>query len=504
MPSLNSKEDESLHLGSFAEDETEKNNKKGQVLSQNEINQLLTAINTGDTEPEDSRLAADGRIIKIYDFKRPDKFSGEQIRTIEIMHDTFARLTTTSLSAQLRSAVQVRVASVDQLTYGEFIRSIPTPTTLSIINMDPLRGNAILEIDPLITFSIIERVCGGFGNGTKFQHELTDVESAIMEGIIIRILGNMREAWTQVIDLRPRLGQIDTNPEFAQIVPSTDMVLLVTLETKIGEVEGMINFCVPYLTIEPLIGKISTQFWFSINRDKTPITISDVLLEDIPVRLSAEVLRRDYPINEILKWDIGTIILPLRPLSPGYCYLRLGDRRVWQCQILPNCKWFPKRIAIVNYTEKPFGTEGNMEMEKVNPLVRDALSRAMMKITVELGATFHTVKEVSSMGEGTIVELNKLAGEPLDVKANGVLIGYGEAVVIDENFGVRITEILQPAPEPPAPQMSKKAFPELDEDSFKEALEKTIKESTSEESRTELNEEELQKIDEAAKRCFDD
>ena len=203
-----------------------------EVLSQDEIDQLLQAISSGEPEAEDYTPVNDTRKIKIYDFKRPDKFSKEQIRTVSIMHETFARLTTTSLSAQLRSMVHVHVASVDQLTYEEFIRSIPTPTTLAVINMDPLKGNAILEIDPAITFSMIDRLFGGTGQGTKVQRDLTDIEQSVMEGIIVRILANMREAWTQVIDLRPRLGQIETNPQFAQIVPPSEMVVLVTLETR--------------------------------------------------------------------------------------------------------------------------------------------------------------------------------------------------------------------------------------------------------------------------------
>ena len=132
-----------------------------EVLSQDEIDQLLMAISSGESENDDFKPVNDTRKIKIYDFKRPDKFSKEQIRTVQIMHETFSRLTTTSLSAQLRCMVQVHVASVDQLTYEEFIRSIPTPTTLAVINMDPLKGNAILEIDPAITFSMIDRLFGG-------------------------------------------------------------------------------------------------------------------------------------------------------------------------------------------------------------------------------------------------------------------------------------------------------------------------------------------------------
>ena len=178
-----------------------------EVLSQDEIDQLLTAISSGDVETENvTHQAADQRKIKIYDFKRPDKFSKEQIRTVSIMHETFARLTTTALSAQLRSLVQVHVASVDQLTYEEFIRSIPNPTTLAVINMDPLKGSAVLEIDPAITFSIIDRLFGGKVESSKVSRDLTDIESSVMEGIVVRILGNMREAWSQVIDLRPRLG----------------------------------------------------------------------------------------------------------------------------------------------------------------------------------------------------------------------------------------------------------------------------------------------------------
>jgi len=306
-----------------------------EVLSQEEIDQLLTAINAGDSEPEDIKPAADTRKIKIYDFKRPDKFSKEQIRTISMMHDTFARLTTTSLSAQLRSMVHVHVASVDQLTYEEFIRSIPTPTTLAIINMDPLKGNAILEIDPAVTFSIIDRLFGGTGEGTKSQHELTDIESAVMEGIIVRILGNMREAWTQVIDLRPRLGQIDTNPQFAQIVPPSDMVVLVTLETKVSDVEGMINFCIPYLTIEPIIGKLSTQFWFSTVHRGTTTENLNVLkdkLATVDINVVAEIGKINIPIREVLSLQVGDVVRLYNTKIGDPYSLNIGNKRKFMCR----------------------------------------------------------------------------------------------------------------------------------------------------------------------------
>ena len=306
-----------------------------EVLSQDEIDQLLTAISSGEVDTEEIHQATDQRKIKIYDFKRPDKFSKDQIRTVSIMHETFARLTTTSLSAQLRSLVHVHVASVDQLTYEEFIRSIPNPTTLAVINMDPLKGSAILEIDPSVTFSIIDRLFGGQGEGAKFTRDLTDIEQSVMEGIIVRVLGNLREAWSTVIDLRPRLGQIETNPQFAQIVPPTEMVVLVTLETKVGEVEGMMNFCIPYLTIEPIISKLSAQYWYSSVRRGTTTENLNILRErlaTIEVTLLAEIGKLNLTVRDVLSLRQGDIIRLDSVRVGDPLSLRIGDRRKFLCR----------------------------------------------------------------------------------------------------------------------------------------------------------------------------
>ncbi len=306
------------------------------VLSQDEIDQLLNAINTGQSDTDDYKAVSDTRKIKIYDFKRPDKFSKEQIRTVQIMHETFARLTTTSLSAQLRSLVHVHVATVDQLTYEEFIRSIPTPTTLAVINMDPLKGNAVLEIDPAITFCMIDKLFGGTGDVTgNKSRDLTDIEQAVMEGVIVRILANMREAWTQVIDLRPRLGQIETNPQFAQIVPPTEMVVLVTLETKVAEEEGMINFCIPYLTIEPIISKLSSQFWFSSVRRSSTTQYFGTLKEKISVvnmDVVAEIGSISIPIREVLSLRAGDVVKLSNTKVGDQLTLNIGDKKKYYCQ----------------------------------------------------------------------------------------------------------------------------------------------------------------------------
>jgi len=177
-----------------------------------------------------------------------------------MMHETFARLTSSWLTSRLRAAASLHVVSVDQLTFEEFIRSLPNPATFAVVNMEPLAGSAILEIAPEITFAIIDRLCGGRGEAAKISRELTDIEISFMESVIVRFLGNLRESWSNVIDLRPRLGLIETNPQFAQIIPPDEIVLLITLEAKVGEVEGMSNLCIPYTVLEPVMDRFSAQY----------------------------------------------------------------------------------------------------------------------------------------------------------------------------------------------------------------------------------------------------
>jgi flagellar motor switch protein FliM len=310
-----------------------------EVLSQDEIDQLLTSISSSPSTGGVMRSAAGGlvknRNVKVYDFKRPDKFSKEQIRTVSIMHETFARLASTSLSAQLRSLVHVHVASVDQLTYEEFIRSIPSPTTLAVINMDPLKGSAILEIDPALTFSVIDRLFGGTGGGIKINRELTEIETAVLDGIVVRLLGNMKEAWSQVVELRAGLSQIETNPQFAQIVPPTEMVILVTMETKIEDVEGMMNFCIPYLTIEPIISKLSAQYWYSsVRRGFTTenLAILREKLSHVFVDLVVEVGSVELSTREILSLSLGDLIRLPQTKQEDSMIIRIGNRNKFECR----------------------------------------------------------------------------------------------------------------------------------------------------------------------------
>lgn len=272
--------------------------------------------------------------VKPYDFRKPDKFSKDQIRTLQMIHETFARMVTTSLSAQLRAAVAVHVNSVDQLTYEEFNRSIPSPTTLAIINMDPLRGSAVYEIDPSVTFAIIDRLFGGKGEQLKsITRELTDIERSVMENVIVRMLGNLRESWSTVVDLRPRLGNIETNPQFAQIVPPNDMVVLISFETKISEVEGMMNFCIPYITIEPILNKLSAQYWYSSIQSAQTEEMKELIqkrLEQIQLPIRCEVGEIELTIADVLNLQEGDIVR-LNTTVNGEFIIKIGDRKKFKC-----------------------------------------------------------------------------------------------------------------------------------------------------------------------------
>jgi len=304
-------------------------------LDQFQIDQLLTAISSGEAEVDNTMQTAVSKGVKVWDFRRPIKFSKEQLRTVTFIHETFARLTTTSMAAQLRAMVRVHSGAVDQLSFEDFLRSMPSPTSLAIINMDPLNGSAILVIEPAITFAIIDRLFGGPGENIKVNRELSEIERAVMESIIVRILGNLREAWSQVVDLRPRLGQIETNPQFVQIVPPTEMVIQVTLETKIENVEGMMYFCIPYLTIEQIISKLSAQYWYSTVRRGATTENLNVLrdrLSTVKIPLVAEVGNISLPMKDILALKPGDIIRLSGTRVGDPMVLKLGNRPKFECQ----------------------------------------------------------------------------------------------------------------------------------------------------------------------------
>ncbi|KUO76110.1 MAG: flagellar motor switch protein FliM [Clostridia bacterium BRH_c25] len=282
-----------------------------EVLSQNEIDALLSALNSGEIDVHEIKEEKEERKVKDYNFKIPNKFAKDHTRTLQILHENFSRLLQTYLSGYLRALVQIEVISVDQLTYNEFTNSMPNPSVLGIVDFSPLSGSIIVEMTPPISFAMIERVLGGTGHAFERARGFTEIELSLIEKIMGQIISFFRDPWKNVIELKPRLKKIETNPQFAQIMSPNETVALITLNTKVGNIEGMIHICIPHLVIEPVIPKLSTKFWFSgINKE---ITGSDLKIIEkkiqstlLPVRVVLG--RNDITIREFLGLNIGDVI----------------------------------------------------------------------------------------------------------------------------------------------------------------------------------------------------
>ncbi len=305
------------------------------TLSQNEIDALLSALNTttGGGEknaPPPSSTATSGgpapaspaaggkpegekgKKGKLYDFKRQTKFSKEQLGTIQLIHETFARLIGTDLSTHLRAYAQATIISVDQLTFEELIRSIFSPTFICTFRSDKLDGKALLDINLNVVFTILDRLLGGNGTPLGTLRQLTDVEAQIMTRVINRILERLREAWIHVIDFSPTLERLESNPQFAQIVPPGDMVLSVVIEIKIHDVTGTMTLCIPYNTVEPIANKFNAASWFAAVRKEPLQTNYDAISQKVKsvfLPIVAELGSTTVTLQDILGLQVGDILM---------------------------------------------------------------------------------------------------------------------------------------------------------------------------------------------------
>lgn len=288
------------------------------VLSQSEIDSLLDALSSGSLKVEEVINDEKKKKIKPYDFRRPNKFSKDQLRTLVMLHENLARLLTTSLSTYLRSMVRVQVASVDQLTYEEFSKSLPNPAVMNILSLKPLEGNIIIEFSPQLAFSIIDRLLGGIGASIEKVRELTEIEQIVIKRVVLKILGNIKEVWQTVIEVEPIFESIELNPLFTQIIPPSDMVVLITLDVRIGETFGLMNVCLPFAVLEPIIDQLNAQFWFArsgANSTEQSIASIQCRLEQARIRVTAELGQTVITVGELLNMAVGDVIQLEQPIN---------------------------------------------------------------------------------------------------------------------------------------------------------------------------------------------
>ena len=283
-----------------------------EVLSQNEIDALLNALSSGEMNVEEIKEEESAKKIKKYDFRNPQKIAKDQLRTLEIIHENFSRLLQTFLSGYLRAPIKISIASVEQYAYSEFNNGISNPAFLSIINFNPLSGQIILDLSTNIVFAIIDRLLGGDGGGElNTIRGFTEIELSLLKGMMTKIMQLIKEAWENVIQLSPTLEKIEINSQFAQIVPPNETIALVTLNVAIGSTEGMLNICIPYIVIEPILDKLSTKFWFSNSKKE----VSEKDLEIVKKRMleTSVVVRAiagstKVKVRDIANLQIGDVI----------------------------------------------------------------------------------------------------------------------------------------------------------------------------------------------------
>lgn len=250
---------------------------------------------------------------KPYDFKRQTKFSKEQLGTLELIHASFARLIGTDISTRLRLGVTATIISVTQETFEDFISSIFPPTFITIFRSDSLDGQVLLQMDLSVVFSILDRLLGGNGSPLSTLRQLTDVEKQIMQKIMVGIIDRLREAWINVIDLMPVIEVVESNPQFAQIVPPNEVIVSIKIEISLLDTTGLLKLCIPYSTVEGITQKFNAASWFAAVRkesesSKTNIEIITKQVKEVTLPVVAELGRGIYPLKDLISLEVGDVI----------------------------------------------------------------------------------------------------------------------------------------------------------------------------------------------------
>ena len=242
------------------------------ILSQDEIDALLASAAAGRTaapepEPQDPSPGMGGGVV-VYNFRRPDRVSKDQLRSLHFLHDRFALNVSTSLSAFLRAMTEVNIVSVEQFAYSEFLMSLPDPTAFYAVGMNPLDGLAALELNPSIAFMMIDRMLGGHGQSVGLQRALTEIEQNVVDSVVKLLLDNLTETWAAVTPVQFRIQGRETRPQMLQVTGPNEIVILLVFDIRISDARGMLNICYPASAIES-VAELFEQGWHRTRREPT-------------------------------------------------------------------------------------------------------------------------------------------------------------------------------------------------------------------------------------------
>lgn len=282
----------------------------GEVLSQNEIDSLLSALNSGELDAEEIKENGEKQ-VKDYDFARPAKFSKEHLRTMEIIFEHYGRLLSTNLPGYLRKNIQVEVMNSEAVTYSEFSNALSNPVLLGVVNFDPMPGSIIIELATNLGYAMVDRMLGGLGEPLDKTREFSEIELLIIERIMNACINLLREPWKNVEDIHPRLERIETNSQFAQFISPSEMIAIITINMKIGDVEGLMNVCLPYMTLEDVMDRLNTKYWFSSMQqrgDQEYTELIEALISKAPMPVKAVLGNSTISVTDFINLQVGDII----------------------------------------------------------------------------------------------------------------------------------------------------------------------------------------------------
>ncbi len=288
------------------------------AFSQQKVeSQLNATVSAGITPAERPAAGRSGRnrlreSVTPYDFKRPERIGKEQMRALQTLHEGLSRNFAAALSAMLRTIVDVKLMSVDQLTYSEFVIGLESPTCFNLIRAEPLEGSLILDINPTILYPIIDRLLGGGKDaGPLTRRPLTEIELRLVSRITALFLAQLKKAWDFVLDLNLSVERVESNAQLVQVVPPNEVVVLVCFELTLAEVRGMINLCIPFNAIERFSSKLTANCWTGSGRGaSTPETREAIgrQLNDARVELVATLAETRITTSDLIALRVGDVI----------------------------------------------------------------------------------------------------------------------------------------------------------------------------------------------------
>lgn len=348
-------------------------------LSQNQVESLLRAMETvddGPPKPEPPKFsgekpasvgattapatpAAPPARITAYDFKRPERVGKDQMRAMHSLHETLARNFGAAVSGMLRTMIEVKLLSVDQLTYSEFVFSLDNPSCFTVLKPEPLDGNWILDLAPTLSYAIIDRMLGGDpSHGDTIRRPLTEIETRLIGRVVELFMAQLKIAWENIVELELSIDSVESNPQLVQIVPPNEVVILVGFEVLLGKNRGMMNLCIPFNTVETFNTKLSRNGWVGYGKgnptkeSRSKITTS---IDAAPVDIVVTLARSKIRTGDLLDLSVGDVITTEKEVNAP---LELAVQDVPKFNARAGAFKGKKAVQIESVIEKPQSNEG--------------------------------------------------------------------------------------------------------------------------------------------------